>query len=224
MTRKVVFVGGAGYHPQGYYPEMFEFEKTMTAENFAGTPWKAHYDSVSPNPASFPKLVEKIKELDLTWKGFPEDDLRAITAPVLLINGDSDVARPEHVAAMFRLFGGGVEGVMHGLPRSQLAILPGTTHLTIIQKTDWLISVIKKSGHFLGGHALQTTDTAVTVKVRNGKLFTTDGPFAETKEQLGGYYLIEARDLNEAIQITAKNPGSHYGFVEVRPIWELPQP
>lgn len=82
---------------------------------------------------------------------------------------------------------------------------------------------IKHSGHHVASHALQPTHTATTVRVRNGKLMITDGPFAETKEQLGGYYLIEARDLNEAIQVTARNPGSHYGSIEVRPIWEIPQ-
>jgi hypothetical protein len=78
-----------------------------------------------------------------------------------------------------------------------------------------------KSGHVLGGNALQPTHTATTVRVRDGKLSTTDGPFAETREQLGGYYLLEAKDLNEAIQIAAKIPGAHTGSVEVRPIREF---
>ena len=77
---------------------------------------------------------------------------------------------------------------------------------------------IKAAGHLLGGNALQPTGTAVTVRVRNGTVSTTDGPFAETKEQLGGYYLVEARDLNEAIQLAARIPGAHAGAVEVRPI------
>jgi len=63
-------------------------------------------------------------------------------------------------------------------------------------------------------------DTAITIRVRNGKVSTTDGPFAETKEQLGGYYLIEAKDLNEAIQVAAKIPGARFGCVEVRPVAE----
>jgi hypothetical protein len=82
---------------------------------------------------------------------------------------------------------------------------------------------LKQSGHYLGSNRLQPTQTATTVKVRNGKLSTTDGPFAETKEQLGGYYLIEARDLNDAIQIAAKIPSARYGSIEVRPVWEIPQ-
>jgi hypothetical protein len=83
---------------------------------------------------------------------------------------------------------------------------------------------ITKSGHYLGGNALQPTQAATTVRMRNGKLSTTDGPFAETKEQLGGYYLVEARDLNEAIQLAARIPGSRYGSIEVRPIMEMPTP
>ncbi len=82
---------------------------------------------------------------------------------------------------------------------------------------------IKRNGHFIGGNRLTPADTAITVRVRNGKVFTTDGPFAETKEQLGGYYVIEAKDLNEAIQVAAKIPGARFGCVEVRPIAEDPQ-
>ena len=83
---------------------------------------------------------------------------------------------------------------------------------------------IKKNGQHLGGEALQPTETATTVRVRNGKISTTDGPFAETKEQLGGYYLINAKDLNEAIQVAARIPSARLGSVEVRPIMEFDQP
>jgi hypothetical protein len=80
---------------------------------------------------------------------------------------------------------------------------------------------IKKSGHYLGGNALQPVSTATSIRVRNGKLATTDGPFAETNEQLGGYYLIEARDLNDAIQVASRIPSARIGTVEVRPIMEF---
>jgi len=79
---------------------------------------------------------------------------------------------------------------------------------------------IKGSGHYIGGNALQPVHTATTVRSRNGKLSTTDGPFAETKEQLGGYYLIEARDLNDALQVAQKIPSVRTGSIEVRPIQE----
>ena len=83
---------------------------------------------------------------------------------------------------------------------------------------------IKKSNHYVGGEALQPTETATTVRVRHGKISTTDGPFAETKEQLGGYYLIKAKDLNEAVQVASRIPGAQHGTVEVRPIQEFDQP
>jgi hypothetical protein len=77
---------------------------------------------------------------------------------------------------------------------------------------------IRKSGHCLASEALQSVQTATTVRMRNARVSITDGPFAETKEQLAGFYMIEARDLNEAIQIAAKIPPARVGCVEVRPI------
>ena len=83
---------------------------------------------------------------------------------------------------------------------------------------------IKQSGHYVGSNRLQPTRTATTVRIRDGKLSTTDGPFAETKEQLGGYYLIEAQDLNDAIQVASRIPGALFGSIEVRPIAEVARP
>ena len=80
---------------------------------------------------------------------------------------------------------------------------------------------VKKSGQYIGGEALQPVSTATSVRERGGKMSTTDGPFAETKEQLGGYYLINAKDLNDALQIASKIPGAKTGTVEVRPIQEF---
>lgn len=77
---------------------------------------------------------------------------------------------------------------------------------------------IAKSKHMLGGNALQQTTTATTVRVRDGKTLSTDGPFAETREQLGGYYLVEAKDLDEAIKIAARIPSARVGSIEVRPV------
>ena len=81
---------------------------------------------------------------------------------------------------------------------------------------------IVSSGHFLGGSQLQPTSAATSVRVRNGRRLVTDGPFAETHEQLGGYYVIEARDLDEAISIAARVPSARLGTVEVRPVVESP--
>jgi hypothetical protein len=83
---------------------------------------------------------------------------------------------------------------------------------------------IQRSGHYLCGEALQPVQTATTVRIRDGKVSTTDGPFAETKEQLGGFYLINARDLNDAIQVASRIPSARLGSVEVRPIMEFDRP
>jgi hypothetical protein len=80
---------------------------------------------------------------------------------------------------------------------------------------------LRKTGHLVAGHALQPVEAATTIRVRSGKATATDGPFAETKEQLGGFILIEARDLNEAIQLATKIPMARHGSIEVRPIREL---
>jgi hypothetical protein len=80
---------------------------------------------------------------------------------------------------------------------------------------------LRKSGVLVAAEALQPVETATTVRVRNGKVSVVDGPFAETKEQLAGFYLIEARDLNEAIQVAAKIPPAREGSVEVRPVRQL---
>jgi hypothetical protein len=81
---------------------------------------------------------------------------------------------------------------------------------------------IKARGLFQAGEALTPTSTATTVRLVDGEVVATDGPFAETKEALGGFYLIEARDLDEAIEVAAKIPAAAFGSIEVRPIWELP--
>lgn len=80
---------------------------------------------------------------------------------------------------------------------------------------------LRASGHMLDGAPLEPTATATTLRVRNGKLSVTDGPFAETKEQLAGFYLLDARDLNEAIQLASKIPPARYGSIEVRPVRSL---
>ena len=77
---------------------------------------------------------------------------------------------------------------------------------------------LKASGHYLGASPLQSVSTATSVQMRNGKLLITDGPFAETREQLGGYFLVEAKDLDEALAIAARIPGAQIGSVEVRPV------
>src|ERR1035438_9740468 len=82
-----------------------------------------------------------------------------------------------------------------------------------------LTAGLHESGQYRAGERLRPVATATTVRIRDGKTLTTDGPFAETREQLGGYYLVEARDLDEALAIAARIPGARFGSIEVRPIW-----
>ncbi|MCA9551347.1 MAG: YciI family protein [Myxococcales bacterium] len=84
-------------------------------------------------------------------------------------------------------------------------------------------AALKGAGQFLGGEPLESVSTATTVRIRDGKTVTTDGPFAETKEQLGGFYMVEAKDLDEALAVAARIPAARTGCVEVRPILELPE-
>ena len=100
--------------------------------------------------------------------------------------------------------------------------MSGAEQATIFEEYMDYTKGIRKSGNYIGGEALQAISTATTVRVKNGKTITTDGPFAETREQLGGFYLVEAKDLDEAIKLAAGIPASRTGSIEVRPI--LPTP
>lgn len=88
------------------------------------------------------------------------------------------------------------------------------------QDYEKFLAEIQRTGHYVGCNRLMLPETATTVRVRNGKVSTTDGPYAETKEQLGGYFVIEAKDMDEAVGIAARIPGCWHGCVEVRPIAE----
>ncbi|HWA57949.1 MAG TPA: YciI family protein [Gemmatimonadales bacterium] len=107
----------------------------------------------------------------------------------------------------------GVESVVAAMPAPELQ--------KFMEEFRSFTEGIRKSGQWLAGERLRPVQTATTVRVRDGKVSATDGPFAETKEQLGGFYMIEARDLNDAIQIASRIPSARYGSVEVRPVWEM---
>jgi pimeloyl-ACP methyl ester carboxylesterase len=151
VVRKLV-LASVYYNNDGVYPEVLEAIETITPEAFVGTPWREEYARIAPNPEDFPTLVAKLKELDLTFVGWPSEDIQAIEAPALVIIGDSDVVRPEHAVEMFRLVGGGVAGDLAGLPSSRLAILPGTTHVGLVERPDLLVSMI---GEFLDAPILE---------------------------------------------------------------------
>jgi hypothetical protein len=103
----------------------------------------------------------------------------------------------------------------------KLDALPESDLQALVDESLAYDETLKKSGHFLTAQALESVNTATTVRPRNGKVSVTDGPFAETHEQIGGFILIEARDLNEAIQLASHIPGGRLGAIEVRPVKEL---
>ena len=97
---------------------------------------------------------------------------------------------------------------------------PEESSATLAEYGVWMEEMTKR-GILQGGERLRPVADATTVTVRDGKVLTSDGPFAETKEQIGGYFLVDCRDLDEAVEVAAKIPGARVGSIEVRPIWEM---
>jgi hypothetical protein len=102
---------------------------------------------------------------------------------------------------------------------AQMASADQATMVTMINEYREFTQSIIQAGQFKGGDRLKPVSSATTVRVRDGKTLTTDGPFAETREQLGGYYMIEAKNLDEATAVAARIPGAKVGSIEVRPVW-----
>ena len=146
VVRKLVVVSAA-HTSDSMHPELLEMIPSITPEVFAGTPIEEDYLRTAPNPDDFSTLVAKLKQLDMEHFAWPPEDVRGIVAPTLLVVGDSDAVRLEHVIELFRLLGGGVMGDLAGLPKPQLAVLPGTTHFIppgsgILDRADWLLAII----------------------------------------------------------------------------------
>ena len=142
-VRRLV-VASVTYSPDGMHPGLAEGMEALTAEVMVGTPWQEEYARIAPHPEDWPRLLEKIKAMDREFRGWPAEAVRSIAAPVLIVIGDSDIVRPEHAVEMFRLLGGGVAGDVAGLPRSRLAVLPGTTHVTVADRAGWLVPMIEE--------------------------------------------------------------------------------
>jgi pimeloyl-ACP methyl ester carboxylesterase len=146
LLRKLVLVS-AGYASDAMPQEALDAFPSITPEMFAGSPIEGAYLRLAPKPEDFPRLVEKLKTLDTTEFSWPQDAIRAIAAPTLIMLGDSDGVRLEHAVELFRLRGGGVMGDLAGMPASQLAVLPGTSHFVppgsgILDHADWLVAMM----------------------------------------------------------------------------------
>ena len=146
LVRRLV-VAAAGFSYDGMSAEALAMFPSITPEMFAGSPRETEYLRLAPNPEDFPTLVAKLKTLHTTDFSWPVEDIRGIAAPMLIVLGDSDLVRLEHAVEMFKLRGGGVMGDLAGLPESQLAVLPGTTHLLppgsgVLDRREWLLAMI----------------------------------------------------------------------------------
>jgi pimeloyl-ACP methyl ester carboxylesterase len=141
IVRKLV-LASVTYNLSGVHPGLMEGLAEMKPEMMFGSPWHEEYMRIAPRPEDFATLFAKKTQMDREARDLPAETIEAIEAPTLLIIGDSDIVRPEHAVEMFRLLGGGVMGDLAGLPNSQLAILPGTTHVTLVERADWLVSMI----------------------------------------------------------------------------------
>ena len=146
LVRKLVMIS-SGFASDSAHPEALEMFPSISPEMFAGSPIEEEYKRIAPNPDDFPNLVWKLKDLDTTEFSWPEEDIRAIAAPTMIVVGDSDVVTLEHVVKLFRLRGGGVMGDLSGLPDARLAVLPATTHFIppgsgMLDRSDWLLAMI----------------------------------------------------------------------------------
>jgi pimeloyl-ACP methyl ester carboxylesterase len=145
LVRRLVVIS-AGFSSDAAPAEAQAMFETITPEMFAGSPMEEAYLRLAPNPDDFPKLVEKVTALDTTHFDWT-DDVRGIAAPTLIMVGDSDGSTLEHTVEFFKLRGGGVMGDLAGLPESQLAVLPGTTHFIppgygVLDRHEWLLPMI----------------------------------------------------------------------------------
>jgi pimeloyl-ACP methyl ester carboxylesterase len=145
VVRKLV-LASVTYKLDGLHPGLMEGLAEMKPEMMFGSPWHEEYMRIAPRPEDFATLFAKKTQMDRQVRDLPAEAIEAIEAPTLLIIGDSDIVRPEHAVEMFRLLGGGVMGDLVGLPKSRLAVLPGTTHATLLDRGDWLASMV---GEFL---------------------------------------------------------------------------
>jgi pimeloyl-ACP methyl ester carboxylesterase len=135
LVHKLVLVSPM-YDTAGMHPGLIEGLAGLQPEMLHGTPFHEYYMAAAPRPDDFGSLVEKNKDLQLNYPKHPASTIESLAAPVLLVAGDSDVVRIDHVMEFFRLLGGAVNGDIVGLPRSQLAVLPGTTHIGVMYRPE----------------------------------------------------------------------------------------
>jgi pimeloyl-ACP methyl ester carboxylesterase len=147
LVDHLVWAGGASFDPSGVYPELIASFRSFDPHALDGSPWQEAYRRVAPDPDAWTSLLAKVNELDRSGHGWPRERLVGLMLPSLLIVGDADIVMPEHAVEMFRLLGGRGPGGPAEMPRARLAVLPGTSHEGVLDRDEWLSSMILE---FLG--------------------------------------------------------------------------
>ncbi|MFU1856421.1 alpha/beta fold hydrolase [Sphingobacterium sp. NGMCC 1.201703] len=140
QVRRLIVLSGSYAH-DGWWPDVEASYSSITADIFKGSPIEKQYDSLGNDPKHFPEFVKKVISIDLEPYDWSKD-AKQIKAPLFMAIGDADGIQYEHALALFRALGGGKMGDIHGLPKSRLAILPGTTHIGMMYRMDWLVPMI----------------------------------------------------------------------------------
>jgi len=140
QVRRLIVLSGSYAH-DGWWPDVEASYRSITADIFKGSPIEKQYDSLGNDPKHFPEFVKKVISIDLEPYDWSKD-AKKIKAPLFMAIGDADGIQYEHALTLFRALGGGKMGDIHGLPKSRLAILPGTTHIGMMYRMDWLVLMI----------------------------------------------------------------------------------
>jgi pimeloyl-ACP methyl ester carboxylesterase len=141
MVRKLIITSGV-YKYEGWTPQTRSILTTLTPEMFAATPIKTEYDKLAPDPGHWTQFITKMKKFVTTPFDFGADKIKSIKSPTLIITADGDGVMPEHAVEMFRLRGGGYMIDFGPAPKTQLAIFPGSSHISVMFQKDWLVSMI----------------------------------------------------------------------------------
>jgi pimeloyl-ACP methyl ester carboxylesterase len=141
---KHLVLASTAYSPEGMNMENPDKLKQKAQTGLNQSVWKKNYDKIAPDTSKWSKLVGQVYGMMGSWRGFQSADIKNIKSPTLLIFGDGDMSKPEHQVEMFRLLGGGNAGDLYELPNEQLAILPGTTHVTMVDQSDLLIPIVSR--------------------------------------------------------------------------------
>jgi pimeloyl-ACP methyl ester carboxylesterase len=140
---RMLILASVTYNLNGFHAGLLEGITDLKPEDLAGSQWQKEYAELAPHPEAFAALIEKVRGLNASIADWPAEAIRSIAAPTLLVFGDSDIIRLDHALEMFGLLGGGINGdTPSGLPKSRLAVLPGTSHTMVVERAELLLPIV----------------------------------------------------------------------------------